>query len=108
MGLGAIREHLLPNTKLVPRFESPTAEAAAVFRRADLVVLPYREIDQSGVLYSALAFGKPMLIAELGGGRRLAERQRGVEDARLVDLAVRRDDEVGAAEDGGGVRQWVR
>ena len=29
--------------------------AAGVFRRADLVVLPYREIDQSGVLFTALA-----------------------------------------------------
>ena len=33
------------------------AELPAVLRRADLVVLPYREIDQSGVLFTALAFG---------------------------------------------------
>ena len=37
------------------------AELAGAFRAADLVVLPYREIDQSGVLFTALAFGKPLL-----------------------------------------------
>ena len=38
-------------------------------------MLPYREIDQSGVLFTALAFGKPIL-ADLGGrvlGGRAAE-----------------------------------
>ena len=41
--------------------------AAGYFRRADLVVLPYREIDQSGVLFTALAFGKPLLLSDVGG-----------------------------------------
>ena len=39
------------------------AELAGAFRAADLVVLPYREIDQSGVLFTALAFGKPLLLS---------------------------------------------
>jgi glycosyltransferase involved in cell wall biosynthesis len=42
-------------------------ELAAAFRAADLVVLPYREIDQSGVLFTALAFGKPLLLTAVGG-----------------------------------------
>ncbi len=42
-------------------------ELAAFFRRADLVVLPYREIDQSGVLATALAFGAPLLLSAVGG-----------------------------------------
>jgi glycosyltransferase involved in cell wall biosynthesis len=42
-------------------------EIPAFFRRADLVVLPYREIDQSGVLFTALAFGKPLLLTDVGG-----------------------------------------
>ena len=37
------------------------------FRRADLVVLPYREIDQSGVLATALAFGVPLRLTAVGG-----------------------------------------
>jgi glycosyltransferase involved in cell wall biosynthesis len=42
-------------------------EIPAFFRRADLVVLPYREIDQSGVLFTALAFAKPLLLTAVGG-----------------------------------------
>jgi len=30
-------------------------------------VLPYREIEQSGVLFTALAFGKPVLLSDVGG-----------------------------------------
>ena len=41
-------------------------------------MLPYREIDQSGVLYAALAFGTPLLLSDVGGfpevaGARLVE-----------------------------------
>jgi glycosyltransferase involved in cell wall biosynthesis len=51
---------------LVPRFLAD-AELAGVLRRADLVVLPYREIDQSGVLYAALGLGRPLLLSAVGG-----------------------------------------
>ena len=50
----------------MPRFV-PDPEIAALFRRADLVVLPYRDIDQSGVLFTALAFGRPLLLTDVGG-----------------------------------------
>ena len=46
------------------------AELAGAFRAADLVVLPYREIDQSGVLFTALAFGKPLLLTPSAASRR--------------------------------------
>jgi glycosyltransferase involved in cell wall biosynthesis len=52
--------------RFVPRFVTDP-EIPAFFRRADIVVLPYREIDQSGVLYTALAFGKPMVLSSVGG-----------------------------------------
>jgi glycosyltransferase involved in cell wall biosynthesis len=52
--------------RFVPRFIGDD-ELPAYFRRADLVVLPYREIDQSGVLFTALAFGKPLLASDVGG-----------------------------------------
>ncbi|MGD0981180.1 MAG: glycosyltransferase family 4 protein, partial [Solirubrobacteraceae bacterium] len=48
-------------------------ELAACFRRADLVVLPYREIEQSGVLATALAFAKPILASDVGGFREVAD-----------------------------------
>ena len=38
------------------------------------MVLPYREIDQSGVLYTALAFGKPMILSAVGGFTELVDR----------------------------------
>jgi glycosyltransferase involved in cell wall biosynthesis len=57
---------LPPGVRLVPRFVSD-AELAAVLRRADVVTLPYREIDQSGVLYAALGLGRPLLLSAVGG-----------------------------------------
>lgn len=55
-----------PNVRFVPRFIVDD-ELPPYFRRADLVVLPYREIEQSGVLFTALAFGKPLLLSDVGG-----------------------------------------
>ena len=66
--------------RFVPRFITDP-EIPAYFRRADVVVLPYREIDQSGVLYTALAFGKAVVATSVGGFTEAAERD-GV--ARLV------------------------
>ena len=69
------------NVRFVPRFIADD-ELPAYFQRADLVVLPYREIDQSGVLFTALAFGKPLLLSDVGGlprdrrDRRRADRSR--------------------------------
>jgi glycosyltransferase involved in cell wall biosynthesis len=45
----------------------PDSELPEYFRRADLVVLPYLQADQSGVLFTALAFGKPLLLSDVGG-----------------------------------------
>jgi len=60
-----------PGVRFVERFIGDD-ELPAYFRRADLVVLPYREIDQSGVLFTALAFGKPLLLSDVGGFPELA------------------------------------
>jgi len=57
--------------RFVPRFISDP-EIPAYFRRAEVVVLPYREIEQSGVLYTALAFGKPIVVSAVGGFAELA------------------------------------
>jgi glycosyltransferase involved in cell wall biosynthesis len=43
------------------------AEIPAIFRRADLVVLPYLDAEHSGVLYTGLAFGKPLVLSAVGG-----------------------------------------
>jgi glycosyltransferase involved in cell wall biosynthesis len=52
--------------RVVPRFVSD-AEAAWCFAHADVVVLPYLEIEQSGVLFTALAFGRAMILSDVGG-----------------------------------------
>ena len=66
MDISSLRARAPPNVRFVPRFVTD-AELPAYFQRADLVVLPYREIDQSGVLFTALAFGKPLLLSDVGG-----------------------------------------
>ncbi len=66
MDVSALRAASPPGVRWVTRFVSD-AELAALFRAADLAVLPYREIDQSGVLYTALAFGTPLLLTAVGG-----------------------------------------
>jgi glycosyltransferase involved in cell wall biosynthesis len=57
--------------RFVKRFVTDP-EIPAFFNRADVVVLPYRDIEQSGVLYTALAFGKPMVLSDVGGFREVA------------------------------------
>jgi glycosyltransferase involved in cell wall biosynthesis len=64
--LAEVQSAPLANVRLDARF-IPDAELPAYFRRADLVVLPYLEADQSGVLFTALAFGKPLLLSDVGG-----------------------------------------
>ncbi|MBW3608003.1 MAG: glycosyltransferase [Actinobacteria bacterium] len=66
MDIAPLRAAAPPSVRWVPRFV-PDREIAAYFRRADLVVLPYREIDQSGVLFTALAFGAPLVLSAVGG-----------------------------------------
>ena len=58
--------------RFVPRYVSD-AELPAYFRRADLLVLPHRSVDVSGVLFAGLAFGKPMVLSDVGGFRELVE-----------------------------------
>jgi D-inositol-3-phosphate glycosyltransferase len=41
-------------------------EAICYVRAADLVVMPYREIYQSGVLFFAYNFGRPVLATRVG------------------------------------------
>jgi glycosyltransferase involved in cell wall biosynthesis len=52
--------------RFVTRFVED-AEIPPIFRRADLVVLPYRDAEHSGVLYTGLAFAKPLVLSAVGG-----------------------------------------
>jgi glycosyltransferase involved in cell wall biosynthesis len=59
--------------RFLPRFVED-AEIPALMRRADIVVLPYRDVEHSGVLYAALAFGKPLVLSAVGGFPEVAEQ----------------------------------
>ena len=62
--------------RFVPRFVADR-ELPAYFRRADLVVLPHRDAEQSGVLYVALAFAKAIVMTAVGGFGEVADRGAG-------------------------------
>ncbi len=71
MDISALRAAAPPRVRFVARFIGDD-ELPAYFERADLVVLPYLQADQSGVLFTALAFGKPLLLSDVGGFPELA------------------------------------
>ncbi len=51
-------------------------EAAQLFLDADVVVLPYAEASQSGVLNLAAAFGRPVIVTDVGELRATVEPSR--------------------------------
>jgi glycosyltransferase involved in cell wall biosynthesis len=44
----------------------PDREVESYFKAADVLVLPYRNIYQSGILFLALSFGLPVLASDVG------------------------------------------
>jgi glycosyltransferase involved in cell wall biosynthesis len=69
MDVGPLRqlaEEAPARVRFLTRFVADD-EIPAIFRRADLVVLPYRDAEHSGVLYTGLAFGKPLVLSAVGG-----------------------------------------
>ncbi|MDE3134173.1 MAG: glycosyltransferase family 4 protein [Acidobacteriota bacterium] len=64
-----------PNLRLVPRYVT-AAEEAALFARADVVVLPYERSERfgfSGVLATALGYGKAIVLSDIGGFSEVAD-----------------------------------
>jgi glycosyltransferase involved in cell wall biosynthesis len=93
MDTAPLRAAAPPGVRFVERFVGDR-ELPAFFERADLVLLPYREIDQSGVLFTALAFGRPLLLSDVGGFPEIA-RDGAAEtfaagDASALAAALRR------------------
>ncbi len=120
MDIAPLRAAAPPGVRFVPRFIGDT-ELPAYFRAASLVVLPYREIDQSGVLFTALAFGKPLLLSDVGGFPELARTGAArivpagdpgalheALGALLADPAALRGMAQSAANAGAGEYSWPR
>jgi glycosyltransferase involved in cell wall biosynthesis len=66
MDITALQKSSPTNVSWVPRFVDGE-ELAATFHHADIAVLPYNQIDQSGVLFTALPFGMPLILSDVGG-----------------------------------------
>ncbi len=63
---------LLPRLMASPRITLdhrwiPESEIAGILDRADLILAPYREASQSGVLAAAYGAGLPMIVTPIGG-----------------------------------------
>lgn len=74
MPLEALRARAPAGVRFISRFVADD-ELPAYFRRADVVVLPYsrtERFDWSGVLATAIAFGKPLVVSDIGGFGELA------------------------------------
>ncbi|MGZ4203605.1 MAG: glycosyltransferase family 4 protein [Thermoleophilaceae bacterium] len=74
MDIAELQQRAPGNVRFVTRFVSDQ-ELPAYFRRADAVVLPYsatERFDQSGVLFTALAFARPVVLTGVGGFPELA------------------------------------
>jgi glycosyltransferase involved in cell wall biosynthesis len=107
--------------RFVDRYVSD-AELPAFFRRADVLALPHRNVDMSGVLFAGLAFGKAMVLSDVGGFSELVEDEGagrlvppgdpealGAALAELIDDAdARRALEERAAAAAAGPYSWDR
>ena len=84
------RSRRLPGrVRWLPRFIEDR-EIPAIMRAAAVLALPYRDIEQSGVLYTGLAFGKAMVLSDIGGFGEVARKH----DAAML---VPPDDPAGLA-----------
>jgi D-inositol-3-phosphate glycosyltransferase len=55
-----------PHVRMIDRY-LPDEEVEAVFKAADVAVLPYRSATQSGVTHVAYALGVPVITTDVGG-----------------------------------------
>ncbi len=67
----------------------PFAEFPSYFSAADVVAFPYRWISQSGVLQFAYAYGRPVVVTDVGGlAEAVADDRTGVIAAALDPQAI--------------------
>ncbi len=93
----------------------PDADVAGLFAASTVVVCPYRELDSSGVLATALGHGRPAVVSDVGSlGTIVREFDAGrvvaPEDSGALGGGLRRAAHLGgrARERGGGSTQGPR
>lgn len=69
-GKGEINDCEYPGIVKINRY-IPNEELASLIKFANVVALPYRTMTQSGVLMSAFAFNKPVIITKVGNVEQL-------------------------------------
>ena len=61
-----IKEHVDAG-RIIPRIEFlPDSELEVYFKAGDVLILPYKEIFQSGVIFLGYGFGLPAIVADVG------------------------------------------
>lgn len=81
-----MEDHCILNMRFVNQ-----DEVANFFQAADIVILPYREFEaQSGVGLTAIRFGKPLIVSNVGGLPELVKSQNAiVRPGDVNDLAMK-------------------
>jgi glycosyltransferase involved in cell wall biosynthesis len=75
--LKQLADNLGVNSQVMWRPEYiPHEDLPALLTTADILLLPYRSIDASGVLATVLAYGKPIIASRLGVFLESAEKDR--------------------------------
>ena len=71
-------------SNLIDRIEFiPDSETEIYFKAADVLVLPYTDIFQSGVLFLGYNFGLPVIASDVGALREVIEGETGTYSGRM-------------------------
>ena len=54
----------------------PINEVSLYFKAADVILLPYKEIDHSGIIHLAYSFGKPVIATRVGDFEEVIEHNK--------------------------------
>lgn len=92
----------------------PATDLAVYFAAADLAVLPYLQIDQSGALLTAMSLGIPVVVTSVGSFPQLIEKhdfgfmcQQGSMESLTATLAEAAGDLQGAQAKAAKAKQYV-
>lgn len=71
--------HLARSRRVLVRLDDiPNEDIEIYFQSCDLLVMPYRAVTQSGVLFLALAFGVPVVATDVGSLREFIGPETGI------------------------------